>query len=134
MWSIQLNISYLQLSMSTVFYLLLTCTSLIIFANTALNAYTFVIVLLLIIQWWRSICYFRTIKGELALFDYIQQIYWHNQRWHIMRKPLLFRYVIILNLKSRHDGKRRTLFLMVDNLMPNDWRTLHYHLNIIDLS
>lgn len=134
MWSIQLNISYLQLSMSTVFYLLLTCTSLIIFANTALNAYTFVIVLLLITQWWRSICYFRTIKGELALFDYIHQIYWHNQRWHIMRKPLLFRYVIILNLKSRHDGKRHTLFLMVDNLMPNDWRTLHYHLNIIDLS
>lgn len=134
MWSTQLNISCLQICISTAFYLLLTCASLIIFANTALNAYTFIIVLLLTIQWWRSICYFRTIKGELALFDYIHQIYWHNQRWHIMRKPLLFRYVIILNLKSRHDGKRHTLFLMVDNLMPNDWRTLHYHLNIIDLS
>jgi len=99
-----------------------------------LNCYIYILILVLIVEWWRSVNYFRTINGELALFDYIHQIYWHKQRWHLMRKPLLLRYVVILNLKSCRDGKRRVLFLMIDNLTPNDWRTLHYHLKQIDLS
>lgn len=51
-----------------------------------------------------------------------------------MRKPLLLRYMMIIDLKSRHNGKRQVLFLMIDNLAPNDWRTLRYHFKKIDLA
>ena len=134
MWSTKLTRSFLQLLVSCCFYLILIIICLIQFADTSLNCYTYILILVLIIEWWRSINYFKTINGELALFEYIHQIYWHKQRWHLMRKPLLLRYVVILNLKSCRDGKRRVLFLMIDNLTPNDWRTLHYHLKQIDLS
>lgn len=93
-----------------------------------------VIILILAIEWWRSFHYLHTIKGELALFHYIHQIYWHKQRWHIMRKPLLFRFLIIINLKSRHNGNRQTLLLMIDSIQPNDWRTLNYYLRQIELN
>ncbi|NUF48359.1 protein YgfX [Gilliamella sp. ESL0250] len=134
MWSIKLSISKLQLLISTLFYSVLMMLCLVMFANTSLNSYTFIIIILLIIEWWRSICYFKTIKNEFALFHYINQIYWYKQRWYLMYKPLIFRYVIILNLKSRHDGKRCTLLLMVDNLQPNDWRTLRFYLKQIEFT
>ncbi|WP_081303145.1 protein YgfX [Gilliamella apicola] len=134
MWSIKLSISKLQLLISTLFYSMLMMLCLVMFANTSLNSYTFIIIILLIIEWWRSICYFKTIKNEFALFHYINQIYWHKQRWYLMYKPLIFRYVIILKLKSRHDGKCCTLLLMVDNLQPNDWRTLRFYLKQIDFT
>ncbi|WP_085246747.1 protein YgfX [Gilliamella mensalis] len=133
MWSIKLRISKLQLLISTFFYLILMVLCLIMFADTTLNSYTFVIILLLIIQWWRSLCYFKTIKDEFALFHCINQIYWHKQRWYLMHKPLIFRYVVMLNLKSRHDGKHCTLLLMVDSFQPNDWRTLRFYLKQIEL-
>ncbi|MWP62571.1 protein YgfX [Gilliamella sp. Pas-s25] len=134
MWSIKLSISKLQLLISTLFYSMLMMLCLVLFANTSLNSYTFIIIILLIIEWWRSICYFNTIKNEFALFHYINQIYWHKQRWYLMYKPLILRYVIILNLKSRHDGKRCTLLLMADNLQPNDWRTLRFYLKQIEFT
>lgn len=133
MWSTKLTISYQQLLISSLFYLLLIIISLILLANTSLNSYTPLIMLLLVIEWCRSFHYFLTIKGEFALFHFMHQIYWHNQRWYLMRKPLLFRYIIILNLKSRRNGKRCTLFLMIDSIQPNDWRTLHYYLRQIEL-
>ncbi|OCG24253.1 hypothetical protein A9G11_04030 [Gilliamella sp. wkB108] len=134
MWSTTLTISYQQVMMLCVFYLVLIILSWILLADTSLNCYTFIIILLLVIEWWRSISYCRTIKGELALFHYIHQIYWHKQRWYLMQKPLLLRYMIILNLKSRRNGKRHTLFLMIDSICPCDWRTLHYYLRQIDLT
>jgi uncharacterized membrane protein len=134
MWSTTLTPSLLHFLSSTTFYLLLMITCLVQLAHTSLNCYTFIFIFILIIEWWRTICYFKTIKGEFTLFDVTHQIYWHKQRWYLMRKPLMLRYIMIINLKSRHDGKRRVLFLMIDNLEPNDWRTLRYHLKNIDLS
>ncbi|WP_081301535.1 protein YgfX [Gilliamella sp. Fer1-1] len=134
MWSIKLNVSKLQLMISTLFYSILMMLCLVMFANTSLNTYTFIILILLIIQWWHSLCYFKTIKGEFVLFHTINQIYWHKQRWYLMHTPLIFRYVIILNLKSRHDGKHCTLLLMADNLQANDWRTLRFYLKQVDLT
>ncbi|OCG22530.1 protein YgfX [Gilliamella apicola] len=134
MWSIKLSISKLQLLISTLFYSMLITLCLVMFANTSLNSYTFIIIILLIIEWWRCACYFKTIKGEFALFHYINQIYWHKQRWYLMHKPLIFRYIVILNLKSRHNGKRCTLLLMIDNLQSNDWRTLRFYLKQIQFT
>ena len=133
MWSIKLSISRIQLLISTLFYSVLIALCLVMFANTSLNCYTFVIILLLIIEYWHCLCYLKTIKGEFALFHFINQIYWHKQRWYLIHKPLIFRYIIILNLKSRHNGKRCTLLLMVDNLQPNYWRTLRFYLKQIEL-
>lgn len=133
MWSIKLVVSYQQLLIVSVFYLLLIIISWVLLINTSLNSYTALIVLLLVIEWWRAFRYFKTIKGEFALFHHIHQIYWHKQRWHLMRKPLLLRYIIILNLKSRRNGKKCTLFLMIDNIQPHDWRTLKYYLLQIEL-
>ncbi|SCB81121.1 protein YgfX [Gilliamella intestini] len=134
MWSTKLSVSKRQLLISTIFYLILIILCLVMFANTSLNAYTFIIIPLLLIEWWRSVCYLKTIKREFALFHYINQIYWHKQRWHLIHKPLIFRYVVILNLKSRHNGKHSTLWLMVDNLQPNDWRTLRFYLKQIEFT
>lgn len=133
MWSTQLTVSYLLLVISSIFYLILIILCLVLLADTYLNAFTMILVLVLIIEWWRSFHYLHTIKGELALFHYIHQIYWHKQRWYIMRKPLLFRYLIILNLKSRRNGNRQTLLIMIDSMQPDNWRTLHYYLKQLEL-
>ncbi|OCG07668.1 hypothetical protein A9G13_05475 [Gilliamella sp. wkB178] len=133
MWSTQLTVSYLLLVISSIFYLTLIILCLVLLADTYLNAFTMILVLVLIIEWWRSFHYLHTIKGELALFHYIHQIYWHKQRWYIMRKPLLFRYLIILNLKSRRNGNRQTLLIMIDSMQPDNWRTLHYYLKQLEL-
>ncbi|MWP47610.1 protein YgfX [Gilliamella sp. Pas-s27] len=134
MWSTQLSISKQQLCIATLFYTVLITLCLVLFANTAFNYCTSVIIPLLIIEWWRCLHYLKIIKSEFALFHYINQIYWHKQRWHIMHKPLIFRYVVILNLKSRRNGKNGTLWLMVDNLQPNDWRTLRFYLKQIEFT
>lgn len=134
MWNTNLSISYQQILILCFFYLVLIILSWVLLTNTTLNSYIFIIILLLVIEWWHSIRYCQTIKGELALFHYIHQIYWQNQRWYLIRKPLLLRYMIILNLKSRRNGKRQTLFLMVDSICPSDWRTLRYYLCQIDLT
>ena len=133
MWSTKLTPSLLQYLSATCFYVILIIACLVQLAHTELNSYTFILILILIIEWWRSICYFKTIQGEFALFENIYQIYWHKQRWYLMRQPLLLRYIMIINLRSRRNGKRRVLFLMIDNLTPNDWRTLRYHFKNIDL-
>jgi len=109
MWSTNLTPSLLHFLSASCFYLILLISCLIQLAHTSLNCYTFILNLILIIEWWRSICYFKTIKGELALFESIHQIYWHKQRWYLMRKPLLLRYMMIINLKSRHNGKNAYL-------------------------
>ncbi|MWN04721.1 MULTISPECIES: protein YgfX [unclassified Gilliamella] len=134
MWSTQLSISKQQLCIATLFYSVLIILCCVLFADTTLNCYTFIIIPLLIIEWWRCLYYLQTIKGEFALFHYINQLYWHKQRWYLMHKPLIFRYVVILNLKSRHDGKHGTLWLMIDNFQPHDWRTLRYYLKQIELN
>lgn len=134
MWSTKLKQSYLQIIISSSFYLLLIMASLFLFADTSFNAYTFVVIILLIVEWWRSLSYFQTITGELALFHHINQIYWHNQRWHLMRKPLILRYSLFLNLKSRRTGQHCTLFLMSDNLTTRDWRILRYYLYQLDFN
>lgn len=134
MWQTTLTVSYKQLILIFCFYLILNILLLVQLANTALTLFSSIFSLLLTLEWWRSFCYCRTIKGEFAIFHHINQIYWHHQRWYFMRRPLLLRYVIILNLKSRRDGKRKTLFLMNDSFHHNDWRTLHYYLRLIELN
>lgn len=134
MWRTKLTISRQQIIILSIFYLIIVVKCLLKFANTLLNNYTFIILLFLIIDWWRSICCCKKVKGEFALFHYINQIYWYKQRWYLRRNPLILRYIIILNLQSRRTNKQHTLFLMSDNFSPNDWRTLRYYLYQIRLT
>lgn len=134
MWRTKLTISCQQIIILSICYLIIIVECLLKFADTLLNNYTFIILLFLIIDWWRSICCCKKIKGEFALFHYINQIYWYKQRWYLRRNPLILRYIIILNLQSRRTNKQQTLFLMSDNFSPNDWRTLRYYLYQIKLT
>lgn len=134
MWRTKLTISGQQIIILSICYLIIIVECLLKFADTLLNNYTFIILLFLIIDWWRSISCCKKIKGEFALFHYINQIYWYNQRWYLRRNPLILRYIIILNLRSRRTNKQHTLFLMSDNFSPNDWRTLRYYLYQIKLT
>ncbi|MFQ1055499.1 protein YgfX [Gilliamella apicola] len=134
MWRTKLTISRQQIIILSIFYLIIVVECSLKFADTLLNNYTFIILLFLIIDWWRSICCCKKVKGEFALFHYINQIYWYKQRWYLRRNPLILRYIIILNLQSRRTNKQHTLFLMSDNFSPNDWRTLRYYLYQIRLT
>lgn len=134
MWRTKLTLSFQQITIISISYLIIVIGCLLKFSNTLLNDYTFIILLILIIEWWRSICYCKKIKGEFVVFHYINQIYWYKQRWYLRRNPLILRYIIILNLQSRRTNKRHTLFLMSDNFSPNDWRTLRYYLYQIRLT
>ena len=134
MWRTKLTISGQQIIILSICYLIIIVECLLKFADTLLNNYTFIILLFLIIDWWRSISCCKKVKGEFALFHYINQIYWYNQRWYLRRNPLILRYIIILNLRSRRTNKQHTLFLMSDNFSPNDWRTLRYYLYQIKLT
>ena len=134
MWRTKLTISGQQIIILSICYLIIIVECLLKFSDTLLNNYTFIILLFLIIDWWRSISCCKKIKGEFALFHYINQIYWYNQRWYLRRNPLILRYIIILNLRSRRTNKQHTLFLMSDNFSPNDWRTLRYYLYQIKLT
>ncbi|MDF7667887.1 protein YgfX [Orbaceae bacterium ESL0727] len=127
MWQTRLMTSYRQLILTCCFYFLLMIITLWQFSNSELDWPIVILILLLVLEWWRSLRYVLAIKGEFVLFHVIDQIYWHHQRWYLIRKPLLLRYFIIINLKSRKNGKKRTLFLMFDSLHADDWRTLNYY-------
>lgn len=128
MWQSTLIISKMQLIFVSLFYLILIICVVACFFNTYLDDFSEVFILLCIYEWWRAICYFTTHTGELTFFDKIDQLYWQQQRWHIVGKPLLFRFVVILNLQSRKNEQKTALFLMSDHFCDKDWRTLHYWL------
>lgn len=128
MWRTVIKVSYWQLFGFSCFYLVLICTVIIQFHHSQFDVIAALCCLLLVIDAFRCSCLFLKIKGEFAMFHYLDQIYWNNQRWHVICKPLLFRYAVILNLKSCRNGKRQTLFLVSESFNRDDWRTLHYWL------
>lgn len=131
MWRTTLSFSFLPIIFSTSFYFILIYMITIQLYTTFMDSFSFIIVFLLLLEWWRSLKYFFTIKGEFALFRYINQIYWHQQRWFLVYKPLIFHSVMILNLKSRRNDKHQVLFLIRKNFSKDGWRELRYHLHQI---
>ncbi|WP_392560073.1 protein YgfX [Orbus mooreae] len=129
MWRAELINSVKQRYLVTLFYLLLIMALMHNLADTILDDLLFVLIILVIYQWWKGICYLKTIRGELALFYHKNQLYWSRQRWDIVKPPLFFRYAIIIHLISKRNRKKRVLFLMDDSFNCQDWHSLHYFLH-----
>ncbi|MDF7669990.1 protein YgfX [Orbaceae bacterium ESL0721] len=129
MWQTTLTPSLHQAILSSCGYLLLLLITLYQFSII----YWVILVPLLLTEWWRSIGYFQSLKGEMVIFHIINQLYWQHERFYIISQPLLLHPITIIHLKSRKNGKKRTLFLCRSNFSHNDWRSLHYYLQQIIL-
>lgn len=128
MWNSQLKVSQNHFMAVSLFYVILLITLMMTFYQTQLDTFTMLAVLLLVIEWWRALRYFMMIRGELALFYDIKQLYWSRQRWYVVKPPLYLYFLVVINLQSIRNGKQQLLILIFNNLTNQDWRSLNYYL------
>lgn len=128
MWNSQLKVSQNHFMAVSLFYVILLITLMMTFYQTQLDSFTMLAVMLLVIEWWRALRYFMTIRGELALFYDIKQLYWSRQRWYVVKPPLYLYFLVVINLQSIRNGKQQLLILIFNNLTYQDWRSLNYYL------
>ena len=128
MWNSQLKVSQNYFMAVSLFYIILLITLMMTFYQTQLDSFTMLAVMLLVIEWWRALRYFMTIRGELALFYDIKQLYWSRQRWYVVKPPLYLYFLVVINLQSIRNGKQQLLILIFNNLTYRDWRSLNYYL------
>ena len=128
MWNSQLKVSQKHFLAVSLFYVILLITLMMTFYQTQLDTFTMLAVLLLVIEWWRALRYFMMIRGELALFYDIKQLYWSRQRWYVVKPPLYLYFLVVINLQSIRNGKQQLLILIFNNLTYRDWRSLNYYL------
>lgn len=128
MWNSQLKVSQNHFMAVSLFYVILLITLMMTFYQTQLDSFTMLAVILLVIEWWRALRYFMTIRGELALFYDIKQLYWSRQRWYVVKPPLYLYFLVVINLQSIRNGKQQLLILIFNNLTNQDWRSLNYYL------
>lgn len=128
MWNSQLKVSQNHFMAVSLFYVILLITLMMTFYQTQLDIFTMLAVLLLVIEWWRALRYFMMIRGELALFYDIKQLYWSRQRWYVVKPPLYLYFLVVINLQSIRNGKQQLLILIFNNLTYRDWRSLNYYL------
>ena len=128
MWNSQLKVSQNYFMAVSLFYVTLLITLMMTFYQTQLDSFTMLAVMLLVIEWWRALRYFMTIRGELALFYDIKQLYWSRQRWYVVKPPLYLYFLVVINLQSIRNGKQQLLILIFNNLTYQDWRSLNYYL------
>ena len=128
MWNSQLKVSQNHFMAVSLFYVILLITLMMTFYQTQLDTFTMLAVLLLVIEWWRALRYFMMIRGELALFYDIKQLYWSRQRWYVVKPPLYLYFLVVINLQSIRNGKQQLLILIFNNLTYQDWRSLNYYL------
>lgn len=128
MWNSQLKVSQNHFMAVSLFYVILLITLMMTFYQTQLDSFTMLAVLLLVLEWWRALRYFMTIRGELALFYDIKQLYWSRQRWYVVKPPLYLYFLVVINLQSIRNGKQQLLILIFNNLTYQDWRSLNYYL------
>lgn len=128
MWNSQLKVSQNYFMAVSLFYVILLIALMMTFYQTQLDSFTMLAVMLLVIEWWRALRYFMTIRGELALFYDIKQLYWSRQRWYVVKPPLYLYFLVVINLQSIRNGKQQLLILIFNNLTYRDWRSLNYYL------
>lgn len=128
MWRTDLIVSKYQSILVSIFYINLGIILIFMLHNTYIDSFIFVILILLVFEWWRACCYFRTMKGELALFYQSNELYWSKQRWYITKSPLFLHHAVIIHLVSKRNGKKRILFVMNDSFSRQDWRSFNYFL------
>lgn len=128
MWNSQLKVSQNHFMAVSLFYVILLITLMMTFYQTQLDTFTMLAVLLLVLEWWRALRYFMMIRGELALFYDIKQLYWSRQRWYVVKPPLYLYFLVVINLQSIRNGKQQLLILIINNLTYQDWRSLNYYL------
>lgn len=128
MWNSQLKVSQNHFMAVSLFYVILLITLMMTFYQIQLDTFTMLAVLLLVLEWWRALRYFMMIRGELALFYDIKQLYWSRQRWYVVKPPLYLYFLVVINLQSIRNGKQQILILIFNNLTYQDWRSLNYYL------
>jgi len=128
MWRTELINSAKQYLLIIAFYSFFIIILVTALADTDLDFLSTIFVLLLIFEWWQGYCYCKTIRRELAIFYDINQLYFDRQCWLIVKKPLFFRYAVIINIISIRNGEPRVLWLMDDSFSTQDWRSLNYFL------
>lgn len=128
MWNSQLKVSQNHFMAVSLFYVILLITLMMTFYQIQLDTFTMLAVLLLVLEWWRALRYFMMIRGELALFYDIKQLYWSRQRWYVVKPPLYLYFLVVINLQSIRNGKQQLLILIFNNLTYQDWRSLNYYL------
>jgi len=128
MWHTNLRYSQKYQIGITTFYVMFTSLIIVLCQQTEFDNLIFVMVIILVIEWWKSYCVGRLIRGELALFYDIDELYWCRQRWVIIKKPICLRYVIIIHLVAKRKRKSKVLVLIDDSFTKQDWHSLHYFL------
>ncbi|RKS87738.1 toxin CptA [Orbus hercynius] len=126
MWRTQVVDSTKQWLLATLFYLTFITLIIVMLYETIFDSLIAISVILLVLEWWKACCYFKTIRGEIAIFFDSDELYWSRQRWQIIKHTLYFRYAIIIHLISKRNACRRVLFLMDDSFSRQDWRSLNY--------
>lgn len=134
MWQVKLVRSNILFGLLSLGYLCLLGLLLSAMYDTTLDEFTLFLVLILWVDWIKMAGYLRTIRGTLALFPDLKELYWHHQRWLIRRKPLRFRYMVIIHLQSKRNKQKLLLLLTYNNVSSPDWRSLHYYLALMALN
>lgn len=126
MWRTQVVHSRKQWWFGTLCYLTFIALVITVLHETVFDSLIAISVILLVLEWWKACCYFKTIRGEIAIFYDSGELYWARQRWLVVKHTLYFRYAVIIHLMSNRNASRRVLFLMDDSFSRQDWRSLNY--------
>lgn len=95
------------------------------------GSYTLVWIVLLTLVLLESIRSQRRILSRAGSIELLssRQVHWRRQKWYLVAKPWIGRWVILLPLRSS-EGKREWLWLGIDSMENAEWRLLRQHLLI----
>ncbi|WP_159565902.1 protein YgfX [Budvicia diplopodorum] len=85
------------------------------------------LVTLVIFDSLRSQRQIRRIQGEIALLNNFH-IQWRRDEWAIKGKPMVFNRGILLKLMSTTTKRRQRMWLAIDSMDAEAWRSLRFHL------
>lgn len=74
---------------------------------------------------WFIYCQFRLPKQIINIKLQFTRLIYQNKDFFFTQKPLLFQFVIILNIYCTSTGKKRCLVLFADSFSKKEWREFH---------
>lgn len=86
------------------------------------------LVTLVIFDCLRSQRHIQRMQGEMALLR-SGVFQWHREEWHIKGRTLMLKWGVLITIQSAV-GKRqkRRLWLAIDSMSQESWRSLRFHL------
>lgn len=85
------------------------------------------LVTLVIFDSLRSQRQIRRMQGEIILLNSFN-IQWRRDEWAIKGNPMIFKRGILLNLISTSTKRRQRMWLAIDSMDAEAWRSLRFHL------